>query len=78
MTFPKACMSIDELADFTGLSRDYLLEAYRRRDNNFAKKLNPAARNSKIVFDTEKFEQWWEKQIKMEVEAMHRKGAVVA
>ena len=77
MTYPKPFMSVDEMVEFTGLTRDYFMEIYRRKDNNFAGKLNPAARNSKIIFDTEKFDQWREKQIKMEVEAMHRKGIVV-
>lgn len=78
MTYPKPFMTIEEMAKFTGLSKKYLMEVYRRKDNNFAGKLNPALRNSPIVFDTEKFDQWREKQIKMEVDAMHKKSAVVA
>lgn len=78
MTYPKPFMSLEEMAEFTGFSREYLMKIYRRKDNNFAGKLDPTVRNSKIFFDTEKFDQWREKQIKMEVEAMRRKGTVVA
>ena len=66
------------LAAFTGLSEEYLLSVYRRKDNDFAGKLDPAKKNSKIFFDTEKFDQWRAKQIKLEVEAMRRKGCGVA
>ena len=71
-------MSLADLATYTGLSEEYLLSVYRRKDNDFAGKLDPAKKNSKIFFDTEKFDQWRAKQIKLEVEAMRRKGCGVA
>lgn len=77
MTYPKPFMTIEEMAKFTGFSKKYLMKVYHRKDNNFAGKLNPALRNSPIVFDTEKFDQWREKQIKMEIDAMHKKSAAV-
>lgn len=58
MTYPKPFMSLADLAAFTGLSEEYLLSVYRRKDNDFAGKLDPAKKNSKIFFDTEKFDQW--------------------
>lgn len=78
MTYPKPFMSLADLAAFTGLSEEYLLSVYRRKDNDFAGKLDPAKKNSKIFFDTERFDQWRAKQIKLEVEAMRRKGCGVA
>lgn len=77
MTYPKPFMSLADLAAFTGLSEEYLLSVYRRKDNDFAGKLDPAKKNSKIFFDTEKFDQWRAKQIKLEVEAMRRKDCGV-
>ena len=74
MTYPKPFMSLADLATYTGLSEEYLLSVYRRKDNDFAGKLDPAKKNSKIFFDTEKFDQWRAKQIKLEVEAMRRKA----
>lgn len=76
MTYPKPFMSLEELSKFSGLSKDYLKEVYRRKDNDFAGKLNPAAPNSKIMFDTEKFDEWRTRQIRMEVNAINRRGVV--
>lgn len=78
MTYPKPFMSLQELSEFTGFSEEYLQEIYRRKDNDFAGKLDPTKKNSKIFFDTEKFDQWRTRQIKLEVEAMRRKGCGVA
>lgn len=78
MTYPKKFMGLQELAKYTGLSEEYLQKVYRSKDNDFAGKLDPSRRNSRIVFDTEKFDQWREKHIKMEVAAMRRKGCVLA
>ena len=52
MTYPKPFMSLADLATYTGLSEEYLLSVYRRKDNDFAGKLDPAKKNSKIFFDT--------------------------
>ena len=78
MTYPKPFMTLRELAAFTGLSEEYLQAVYRRKDNDFAGKLDPAKKNSKIMFDTEKFDQWRARQIKLEVEAMRKKDCVGA
>ena len=42
MTYPKPFMSLADLAAFTGLSEEYLLSVYRRKDNDFAGKLEKA------------------------------------
>lgn len=77
MTYPKPFMSLADLATYTGLSEEYLLSVYRRKDNDFAGKLDPAKKNSKIFFDTEKFDSVESKADKLEVEAMRRKGCGV-
>ena len=78
MTYPKKFMGLVELAKFTGLSEEYLQKVYRRKDNDFAGKLDPSKKNSRIVFDTEKFDAWRTRQIKLELEGMRRKGCTVA
>lgn len=54
--YPRRMMRLNELVKL-GYSREYLLKQYRIRGQDFAKKQNPAIRNSPIIFDTELFER---------------------
>ncbi len=56
MTYPKQVMKMSELQKM-GFPRDFLLYAYRRKGQNYARKATPAI-NSPILFDTEEFEKW--------------------
>lgn len=56
MDYPKPVMKATELEKM-GFPRNYLLKAYRRTGQNYAWKTT-SAKNSPIVFDTEKFEKW--------------------
>lgn len=47
-----------------GYSRAYLEAAYLTPGQDFATKLNPVSRNSKIIFNLPKFEAWQKRQIK--------------
>lgn len=49
--FPRAQMRVTELVEM-GFRRAELKEAYESRGQQFARKQNPARRNSPIVFDT--------------------------
>ena len=57
MTYPKPFMRLQELHRM-GLSKEFLLEAYRSKEQTFAQKINPLKSNSPIVFDTDGFEKW--------------------
>lgn len=72
MTYPKKFMTVKEMQEFTGLKRDYLLGLFRRSDNNFAMKLDPTKANSTIIFDTEKYDEWMQKEIKQQVKVARR------
>lgn len=63
MKYSKPIMSRSELIKM-GFPREYLDRAYRSKANNFASKMNPTARNSPILFDTELFEVWRQREIK--------------
>lgn len=63
-TYPKAYMRLTELRDQLGIPEGTLLAAYRTPGQTFAGKINPAKRNSPIVFDTACFDQWRKNQIK--------------
>lgn len=68
MMFPKALMRKGELMKL-GFSEYQLDLAYRSRGQRFAHKLNPAKKNSPIVFDTEKFGKYLEDLARHEDEA---------
>lgn len=56
MDYPKPVMRATELQKM-GFPRKYLLDAYRRKGQNYAWK-ETSASNSPILFDTEVFEKW--------------------
>ncbi len=56
-------MSFQELRKL-GFPRSYLERAYRSKNNTFAFKENPSKPKSTILFDTEEFEKWRQKEIK--------------
>ena len=61
MEFPKQIMKLSELEKM-GYPRQMLLRAYRERNQTFARKTNPLATNSPIVFEVEGFQKWWNRQ----------------
>lgn len=69
--YPKRFMKKSELEEM-GFSDEYLMYAYRSRNNNFASKNNPTKKNSAIFFDTAGFEAWRQRDIKAQVKAMPR------
>ena len=70
--YPKAVMKKTELEKM-GFPEEFLFRAYRVRGQTFAQKLNPAKRNSPIMFDTEGFEKWRMNQLEMENKSMYRR-----
>ena len=72
MEYPKPVMSIKELAQM-GFPRTFLMNAYYEKGQTFAQKANPLKKTSLIIFDTEAFEKWRLKRLKMENTAIHRR-----
>ena len=56
-----------------GFPEELLRRAYGDRTQTFASKMNPAHPNSPIIFDTEGFGKWWDRQIKAQVQGMPRR-----
>lgn len=50
-----------------GYPPGYLEAAYLAPGQDFATKLNPAHKNSKIIFNMPKFEAWQKRQIKAQI-----------
>lgn len=50
-----------------GYPPGYLETAYLTPGQDFATKLNPAYKNSKIIFNMPKFEAWQKRQIKAQI-----------
>lgn len=69
MEYPKIIMKKTELEKM-GFPEEFLDRAYRQRGQTFAQKLNPAKRNSPIIFDTVGFEKWRMSQLQMENKAI--------
>lgn len=65
ITYPKAIMSRTEL-EAIGIPRTLLERAYADPRQDFAHKLNPTKKHSKIIFLTEGFEAWRLKQADVE------------
>ena len=57
MTYPKQVMRQAEL-EAMGFSKTYLMRVFRLNNRAIAWKMNPAKRNSPIIFDTEEFEKF--------------------
>lgn len=71
--YPKPVMKMSELKKM-GFPEEYLLYAYRSKNQRFASKTNPTKKNSTIIFDTSGFETWRINDIKTQVTAMPRGG----
>ena len=65
ITYPKAIMSRTELEEL-GIPRTLLERAYADPKQTFAQKLNPLKKHSKIIFMTDGFEEWRQKQADIE------------
>lgn len=59
----KVTYSLTEMREM-GYSERYLQAAYLTPGQDFATKINPAAKNSKIIFNLPKFEAWQKRQIR--------------
>lgn len=68
MKYPSDVMRIADLEKM-GFPKSYLLRAYHSRGKTFATKMNPAKRNSPIIFNTEGFDQWMQQEIKAQQSA---------
>ena len=72
MEYPKAVMKKTELEKM-GFPEEFLFRAYRVRGQTFAQKLNPAKRNSPILFDTSGFDKWRMNQLELEYNSLYRR-----
>lgn len=71
MKYPSDVMRIADLEQM-GFPKEYLLRAYHSRGQTFATKMNPAKRNSPIIFNVEGFDQWMQQEIKAQQSAERR------
>ena len=69
MKYPKQVMRKNELKQM-GFPEELLDRAYRQKGQAFAQKINPASKNSPIIFNTEEFEKWRLKQLDIENKAL--------
>lgn len=69
MKYPKQVMRKNELKQM-GFPEELLDRAYRQKGQTFAQKINPASKNSPIIFNTEAFERWRLKQLDIENKAL--------
>lgn len=63
MQYPKEIMSLKEMKKL-GFPEALLLRSRMEPGQTFAFKANPGSRTSPILFDTEGFEKWRQKQAK--------------
>ncbi len=63
--FEKKFMKRSEMIRL-GIPKEMLDTAYRDPGQHFASKADPAKPNCTIVYDTEGFAKWWEKNIRMQ------------
>lgn len=64
MTYPKPVMKMSELIRM-GFPREYLLRVFRTNNRAIAWKMNPAKRNSPIMFNTEELEKFRKQESKI-------------
>lgn len=72
MQYPSKIMSLRQLMRECGFPERYLERAYRSPGQTFATKSNPNARNSPILFDTDGFERWRQREISAQERAQRR------
>ena len=75
MEYPKPVMRLTELQKM-GFSKEYLMKAYRSKDQVFAWKIDMTKGNSPILFDTKQFEQYRIRLIGLEKKANQISRAV--
>lgn len=68
MEYPKPVMRLTELQEM-GFSKEYLMKAYRSKEQVFAWKIDMTKENSPILFDTKQFEQYRIRLIGLEKKA---------
>lgn len=71
MEYPKQVMKMSELIKM-GFPEKFLQLAYLTKGQTFAQKIDPACRNSPIIFETAGFEQWRMRRLKTENMALPR------
>lgn len=71
MKYPSPVMKLKELVQL-GFPEEFLLNAYRTKGQDFAQKISPTKRNSPIIFDTEKFEEYRMRKLVTENRALPR------
>lgn len=57
LEYPKPVMKVYELMEL-GLAREFLIQAFHSPKQNFAWKMNPMAKNSPILFETNGLEEY--------------------
>lgn len=65
MTFPAKFMKLQELAKI-GFPKQVLYRIFNEKGQKIAFKMNPAGKNSPIVFDTDALAEKLEREIRME------------
>lgn len=71
MKYEKPVMKIKELVAM-GFPKEMLMNAYRYPGQRFAQKIDPAKKNSPIVFNTEEFDKWLRRRQKTENKSIER------
>ena len=77
MQYSKKVMNMKELMQECGFPKPYLMRAFRTQGQTFAFRQNPANRTSPVLFDTEEFETWRQKDIKVQQRAMRQREGVL-
>ncbi|MBE5852876.1 MAG: hypothetical protein E7299_08045 [Lachnospiraceae bacterium] len=76
MEYPKPIMKITELEKL-GYSREFLLNAFYDKNQTFAWKINPTAKNSLILFETAGLEEYRLKTIALQKQMRQRLARVM-
>lgn len=75
MEYPKQVMRLRELMKL-GFPEEFLMNAYRNKEQRFAWKMDMTRKNSPIIFDTSGLEEYRLQQIRNEKEAAKRRTGV--